>query len=204
MNGNFGMWKSNMKTELCIEKKKANLKEARIGGKSQLPKEVILAKTTLEEEGVVDKKPSLLFSMPIAMLKNLNYAEEYKDYYCSVFFNCDLENYEHISIMQDFYKDEYLATIVVIHKMENNDRKDDCLDTPYSLSIKNTKNEEPEWIQNEIKWDGYKYICEFDTLEIDKLKLGINLTFDSATGYLFIDDNWIENQNCGAFLLQNS
>ena len=193
-----------MKTELFIENRKVSLLEARLGGKSQLPKEIILPKTTLEKEGVVDKRPSLLFSIPIHMLKNLDYSSKYKDYYCSVFFDCTLENHEYISMMQDFYKEEYLASIVIIHKIENNDRDDACIADPYRLNILDTNNEEPEWLQDEIKWDGYKYICEFDTLEIDKLKLDINLTFDSAIGYLFIKDDWVENQNCGAFLLQNS
>jgi hypothetical protein len=193
-----------MKTELHIKTQKAKLSEPRIGGISQLSKNIVLPQTTLEKEEVVKEKPSLLFSIPIKLLKNLKYEKEYRDYYCSVFFNCDLNNYEYISIMQDFYKDEYLATIVIIHKIENNNRDDACIKNPYLLNIINKDNEEIEWLQDKIAWDGYSYICEFETLEIDKLKLDINLTFDSAKGYLFIKDNWKENENCGAFLLQNS
>jgi len=193
-----------MQTKLQITKKIASLHEARVGGKSSLPKEVSLPKTTLKEEGVINKAPTLLFTIPINQLKNLNYLDKYKDYYCSVFFDCDMENHEYISIMQDFYKDDYIATIVIIHPQEVNDRDDACFEPAYLMNIANMDKEEPEWIQDEIIWNGYRYICELDTLEIDKLDLSINLTFDSAKGYLFIKDDWTPNQNCGAFLLQTS
>lgn len=193
-----------MKTEVRIRKEIAAWNEARIGGNSFLPKEIRLPITTLEEEGAVNQPPSLLFTIPISSLNNLNNREQFKDYYCSVFFDCDTENYEYISIMQDFYKEEYLATIVVIHKNSKEHRNDACFEPAYRLDINNNINEEAEWIQDKIEWNGYNYICEFDTLEIDKLKLDINLTFDSAKGYLFIKEDWKPNQNCGAFLLQNS
>ena len=65
------------------------------------------------------------------------------------------------------------------------------------------KNTEPEYLQDKIIWNGYKYVCEIDLLQLDTMSEKIGF-FDDSFGYLFIKSNWIINENCGAFLMQST
>jgi len=176
-------------------------KDSYFGGSSQISEEIELPKTTLQIENIITDRPKLLFSIAIKDLFD-SVPEHSNNLFCSVFFSCDYENYEHISIMQDYYRDELVGSIVIIHERVKNYFDDAFVSPPKLLTIDKKDKKEPNWNQDPIEWKGYKYACEFDCLDIDKNfeKKGF---FDGAIGYLFIKENWEINEPCGAFILQS-
>ncbi len=187
-----------MRKKIIISNKNVKLNTSRIGGASRLPKNIQFPLTTLEQEQKADVSLKFLFSISLTDLGFIQ--NRYKDYVCSVFFALDIKDYEHISIMQDYYKNEYIGSVVIIHKDEDYNREDAFFEPPKQIIVEESKN---EWLQDEIKWEGYSCFLEIDLLQIDEHS-NMEGFFDDSYGYLFIKDDWKINENCGAFLLQST
>jgi tRNA 2-thiouridine synthesizing protein E len=92
------------------------------------------------------------------------------------------EHWEIINFLRDYYQEFQIAPAVKV--------------LTKAIAKKND-------IKCPIIWNGYKYVCEIDLLQLDTMSEKIGF-FDDSFGYLFIKSNWIINENCGAFLMQST